>query len=320
MISGLAYLAIAKATMGVDVDRGGYVIHASVIGKGRPMVALAGGPGFSGNAVWGVGYGLKDSVKTYLFDQLGTGKSRTKGTGDFISLERTVSDIEALRLRVGAKKWVVFGQSWGVIVALNYAARHPSAVDHLVLTSVPGLDLDGFVLQSNLSKIIPGSVQADLARATTVEASVLGVLPFYFYEPSIGQEMAKSTPPRLFSVQPYLALQKHVLSTEKYRSTLALLKGKRFPVTMIQGHQDPCGAAMPALLRERYLPLAKIKMIDRCGHFPWLEQSLDFFHEMHDALQLPKPAYLREDEHRTATKAWFEAREKAGWPFGVVEK
>lgn len=296
----------------IEVDRGSHVIHAAVLGTGKPMVALAGGPGFSGRAVWGIGFGVKDSVKTYLFDQLGTGKSRMKAPGSdltpHLTLDETLADLEALRKASGAKKWVVLGQSWGAIVALNYAAKYPGNVEHLILTSVPGLDLDGFVLQENLAKRVPKAVQEKLnqfaarpgvSEEDAISKSVLGILPYYFHEPEIGQVLAKSAPAEMFSPKVFLGLQGYILTTERYRTNLARLKSTRFSVTMIQGHQDPCGAAMPYLLRERFFPRANVWMVGSCGHFPWIEQPLKFFDIIHTALKFRCPPIWRTKQNPT---------------------
>lgn len=326
-----AALTILAAPSSVVVDRGSYSIHAEVIGDGRPVVAIAGGPGFSGRSVWGIGFGMRESCRTYLFDQLGTGSSKMKESSSAlrssISLDGTIADLEALRKHCGHKKWIVVGQSWGVILALIYASRYPAAVEHLVLTSVPGLGHEGTVLSDNLSRMLPDSAQAELGKIALdqalsdearLEATVMGVLPYYFYEPTIGLELAKRAPEGLFAPVVFDALAKHILSTQAYSVALSKVSAFRGPVTMIQGHQDPCGAAMPFLLKERYLHQTKVEMLPRCGHFGWIEQRDLFFEAFHRALKLKLPDWLEfstETEHRAVLRE-AKAREDSGWPFG----
>lgn len=317
----------------VVVDRGDYRIHAATLGEGRPMVAIAGGPGFSGQAVWGIGFGARLACKTYLFDQLGTGQSLMKDAAKpveaTIDLFRTVDDLEALRRATGHKKWIVFGQSWGVIVALVYAATHPGAVEHLVLASVPGLGSNGHVLGTNLSKAMPAEVvqrlvemgaDPSLSENEQTLRAVLTAVPYYFHDPEFGARLAAKAPAKMFSPTVFNALRRHILVTEAYRGALDRLKGTKLPVTMIQGHQDPCGAAMPYLLRDAWLPRAKVRMIDRVGHFSWIEDRESFFHVFHDALKLPVPPYLQSDNVLDNPEGDKELKEmeKHGWPFGVV--
>lgn len=329
MVSSLLAAIVLQSSL--TVDRGDYVIHAEVMGSGRPMVALPGGPGFSGRSVWGIGFGMRESCRTYLFNQLGTGESQPKAAGadiaEMISLDKTIEDIEALRKASGNKKWIVFGQSWGVILALCYAARHPQSVDHLVLTSIPGLETDGTILSENLAKALPGAVERKLidleldpaiSESEKAEIQVLSVLPYYFYEPSIGQSLLSRTPPGLFSSKVFLSLRQHVLNAAAYRDSLRGLRNYKGPVTMIQGHQDPCGASMPFLLKEKHLRQAEVTMLNRCGHFGWIESRQSFFAALYRALKLKVPEWADIAEYADAPAIVREAvaREEAGWPFG----
>lgn len=317
----------------LTVDRGDYLINADIVGVGRPVVAIAGGPGFSGRSVWAIGFGLRERCRTYLFDQLGTGKSRVKtGKGtlaDHVSLDRTIADLEALRKQAGHTKWTVIGQSWGVIVALTYAAKHPNAIEHLVLTSIPGIGLDGDVLSQNLSKTIPQSVtdalieqsaREDLTEEQKIESQVMAVMPYYFHRPELAELLMKDAPPNLFAAPVFMALRQHILNPGKYGPLLPKLRETKFPVTMIQGHQDPCGAAMPFLLKEEYLPQAHVELIGRCGHFAWVEQSEFFFYALYQRLKLPLPDWVEhgfELEHPAQDRE-TAARKQHGWPFGYV--
>lgn len=316
----------------LSVDRGDYRIHAQVIGEGQPLVAIAGGPGFSGQSVWGVGFGARKACKTYLFDQLGTGQSQMKHPEKplegSVSLLSTVDDLEALRKATGHKKWIVFGQSWGVIVALVYAARNPGAVDHLVLASVPGLGFDGRVLGTNLAKSIPDEVEKQIADisldpaisdAEKADRALQLVIPYYFHDPMFGRNLAKRAPVGMFAPHVFLALQENILGTKGYAEDLRALRRTKFPVTMIQGHQDPCGAAMPYLLKDEFFPRAKVYMLDRVGHFSWMEERELFFTVFHQSLKLPMPDYLTAENllDNPAGDRELAEMEEHGWPFGA---
>lgn len=325
-------LLVATTTTMISVDRGAYTITADAIGSGRPVVAIAGGPGFSGRAVWGIGFGARERVRTYLFNQLGTGGSRLKATseslGDHISLQNTIADLEALRKRVGAKKWTVVGQSWGVIVAMVYASKHPNVVDHLVLTSVPGIGPDGFVLGNNLNRLMPADVmaqlleldrQTDVPEAEKIGRQVLTAMPYYFEDFERGKKLTDEAPSDLFNPHVFIALRKHILNpTEYWSDLLRLPRAYKSPVTMIQGHQDPCGSAMPFLLKERFLPQAKVELIYGCGHFGWIEDRQMFFHAYLSALRVPLPQYLAQPDpdENPAWQLELTAMKKNGWPFG----
>lgn len=120
----------------------GHTIYWQVSGNpdGKPAVALHGGPG------GGLSKGLPrrfDPARYRIvqFDQRGCGRS-TPHAGDWatdISATTThhlVADIERLRIHLGVDRWLVWGASWGVTLALAYAERFPERVTELILLSI----------------------------------------------------------------------------------------------------------------------------------------------------------------------------------------
>jgi proline iminopeptidase len=113
--------------------------------RGMPAVALHGGPG------GGLGPGLRrrfdaERYRLVQFDQRGCGRSTphagvmtAEGTVGDLGTNTThhlVADIEALRHHLGVERWLVWGASWGVTLALAYAERFPERVTAMVLLSV----------------------------------------------------------------------------------------------------------------------------------------------------------------------------------------
>jgi proline iminopeptidase len=120
----------------------GQSIYWEVSGNpsGKPAVALHGGPG-SGSSP-----GRRSSFdpERYLlvqFDQRGCGRSTPPVAVPSTSLainttHHLIGDIERLREHLGIERWLVWGGSWGVTLALAYAERHPQRVTEMVLVSV----------------------------------------------------------------------------------------------------------------------------------------------------------------------------------------
>ena len=106
---------------------------------GTPAVVLHGGPGS------GCTPGVRRlfdprAYRIILFDQRGAGRSmpRVDVTTDLSAntTDHLVADIERLRRYLAIERWLVWGNSWGVTLALAYAQRHPERVRALVLASV----------------------------------------------------------------------------------------------------------------------------------------------------------------------------------------
>lgn len=124
-------------TTGLMPVTGGHVIYFEEAGSpsGVPVICLHGGPGggisadmrrFFDPARWRIA----------LFDQRGCGHSKPFASLDSNTTWDLVADIEALRIRLGMERMVLFGGSWGSTLALAYAVTHPERVMGLILRGV----------------------------------------------------------------------------------------------------------------------------------------------------------------------------------------
>ena len=107
--------------------------------NGRPALVLHGGPG-SGSTPFTRRLFDPAVYRVVLLDQRGSGRStpRVEATTDLSTntTHHLISDIELLRNHLGVDRWVLFGTSWGVTLALAYAQRFPDRVRTMVLASV----------------------------------------------------------------------------------------------------------------------------------------------------------------------------------------
>ena len=105
---------------------------------GEPWLLLHGGPGASGQA--GMLRPLDLSRQwAAVPDQRGAGASRPRGRIARNTTSLLVSDLEALRKSLGVERWHVLTGSWGTVVALAYAQRHPERVERMVLRGAFGV-------------------------------------------------------------------------------------------------------------------------------------------------------------------------------------
>ncbi len=125
----------------LDVGDGNQV-YWEVVGDpdAKPAVYLHGGPG-SGCSVNARKALRGGNYKTVLFDQRGCGRSTPHASDPAADMsvnttDHLIADVERLREHLGIEKWLVFGGSWGVTLAVAYAQRHPERVSELVLVAV----------------------------------------------------------------------------------------------------------------------------------------------------------------------------------------
>ena len=128
--------------------------------KGKPVVFLHGGPG-GGTSPKHRRYFDPERYRIILFDQRGCGQSLPYAEVRENSTWDLVADIERLREHLGVDRWMVFGGSWGVTLALAYAEKHPQRVTELILRGVFLLrqrEVD-WLYQEGASRIFPDAWQ-----------------------------------------------------------------------------------------------------------------------------------------------------------------
>lgn len=74
----------------------------------------------------------------YFYDQLGSGHSDRPDDPDLWELDRFVEEVEQVRqaLGLGRSNLVLFGQSWGGILAMEYALHHQEHLKGLIVSNM----------------------------------------------------------------------------------------------------------------------------------------------------------------------------------------
>lgn len=104
-----------------------------VMGTGDPIIVVHGGPGLD-HAYLRPGLDALATRNTVIYyDQRGTGRSTVELVESAVNLEAFVDDIEALRQVLGYEQVSVLGHSFGVLIAIEYAARYPDHLRSLIL-------------------------------------------------------------------------------------------------------------------------------------------------------------------------------------------
>jgi proline iminopeptidase len=144
----------------------GHELYVERVGTpgGIPALVLHGGPGAGASAAL---RGLFDPQRfsVTLFDQRGALRSRPLGSLEANTTAHLVEDIVRLRMHLGIARWIVVGGSWGVALALAYAAREPGCVAGLVLRGIylGRRHEDLWQYQEGASRILPDAWEAFLA-------------------------------------------------------------------------------------------------------------------------------------------------------------
>lgn len=103
--------------------------------QGKPVLMVHGGPGGGANPTMRR-YHDPSRYRIILFDQRGCGRSTPHASLDENTTWHLVSDMEALRSRLGIERWQLCGGSWGSTLSLAYAQTHPDRVSELILRGI----------------------------------------------------------------------------------------------------------------------------------------------------------------------------------------
>jgi proline iminopeptidase len=139
---------------------------------GLRVLLLHGGPGSTHEYLEACDSYLPGAgVEYYYYDQLGSGFSDQPADPSLWELDRFVDEVEQVRaaLGLGRDNFVLYGQSWGGLLAIEYALHHQQHLRGLVVSnmmaSVPAYN--AYAEQV----LMPQMDQAALAEIKSLEAS-----------------------------------------------------------------------------------------------------------------------------------------------------
>lgn len=154
------------------------------------IVALHGGPGIDHSQFVPWLTPIEGVAQLILVDHRGNGRS-SRPPVETRTLANMADDLEALRTTLGLDRIVVFGMSFGGMLALTYAVKYPDSVAALILCATTA---SNEALERGLSRLhdIASPEQRDaLARLRTgtvrsaqdLEHVFTALAPFYEYDP-----------------------------------------------------------------------------------------------------------------------------------------
>lgn len=293
-----AGLAAGEHEVVRDGVRMWYRVGGSAPADAPPVVFLHGGPG-QGSAHFDAlaGPAMERNLRMVYFDQRGAGHSDRPASNDY-AIATLVEDIEALRQALGAPKIALLGHSFGGLLALEYAAKYPERVSHVVfvagLWDIPIQCRWRFQTVADRRPEAYARVRADTLNpdGTVRHGCHMEFLAFpdqaereaYFREAMYPDA---SVAARIDSVEAAHGVRNtgeigRALfgGGELFRYRFTGAQRLTMPVLVVAGRHD--GAARPEGLRElaARLPNARFVEFDRSGHFVYLDETERFAREV----------------------------------------
>jgi proline iminopeptidase len=102
-------------------------------GPKTPLLTLHGGPGAGHNYLLPL-KALADERPVVFYDQLGCGKADSPQDEKIYTIQRSVDELDAVRQALGLQNVVLFGHSWGSMLAIEYLCQgRGQGVEKLIL-------------------------------------------------------------------------------------------------------------------------------------------------------------------------------------------
>ncbi len=132
-----------------------------------PLLALHGGPGVPHDYIENLADLASDTRRVILYDQLGCGRSDKPDDTSLWRVDRFVEELGIVRRELGLDQVHLLGQSWGGMLAIEYALTQPRGLISLILASTLS-SMHMWVAEANrLRDELPPEVQATLLRHET---------------------------------------------------------------------------------------------------------------------------------------------------------
>jgi proline iminopeptidase len=264
-------------------------LYCREIGSGQPIIVLHGGPDFDQSYLLPELDLLADAFRLIYYDQRGRGRSAEHVQAEDVTLASEIDDLDKVRQHFRTESVALLGHSWGAVLALEYAIRHPTRVSHLILMNpapASASDLSFF------RQVYAQKLGADLGRQKQIVAGAAyqegdpdAVTARYrlHFKPALARpedyEKLMARMKAAFNRQGKEGIVKaRAVEDRLMRDTWQLdgydllpkLTKLGIPTLVISGDRDFFPGEVAAHIAEA-VPNARLLSIRGCGHFAYLE-------------------------------------------------
>lgn len=237
---------------------------------------------------------LGEQVELIFYDHRGNGRSAAPEDWGDVDHATWVADADALRAHLGHERIFLFGHSHGAYLALEYALRYPDRLQGLVLCSAtPAVDYPEVMMANAQARATPeqfaalaGGLSEPVPDDETLRRMWLHLLPLYFHgdvpEAAEAQFAGVHYRADAFNCGFFQCLPRFNLVGQ-----MAQLSA---PTLILAGADDfitPVAQGAERLHNE--LPNSKLVVLERSGHYPFIEEPAAFVAAIRDWLEQTLP-------------------------------
>jgi proline iminopeptidase len=254
----------------------GTELYYEVIGQGRPILFMHGGLGLDHTYFRPWLDPLADQYQLIFYDHSGNGRS-PRSSFEGVTHATWADEADGLRAHLGLDKVILFGQSYGGFLAMEYALRHQDRLDGLVLLSTaPALDYFDVIIANAQKRGTPEQVAVvsnDLSRPAGSDEEWANIwrsivsLYFHTYDPAIAADMDAKTH---YSAGGFNHAFGHCLPVYNVVDGLPQIT---VPTFVMAGGDDWITPPTQAERIHRLILGSEIAIFEKSGHFPFVEEQ-----------------------------------------------
>lgn len=263
-------------------------------GAGRPLLAVHGGPGLPHNYISSLER-LADEREVIFWDQLGCGNSERPSDPALWTMTRSVAEMDAVVKELGINKFHIFGNSWGGMLAQQYALdAAPAAVSLTISNSIASIPLFADMvarLKSELDPATQSAIDRHEAAGTTYspeyqaairtwnETYLCRVRPWPAELEDAFRRMGAEIFETMFGPSDF-----HIVGTIRDWDVFDRLTEIALPTLIVAGRYDEC---VPEHMQEMHQRIAgsRFELFESSAHMPFIEEPGRFDAVMRDFLR-----------------------------------
>lgn len=233
----------------------------------RPtLIAMHGGPGFDHSTMRPYFDRFVDSHQVIYIDHRGNGRST--GAADTWSLSRWGDDVKVFCDALGIERPVVYGNSFGGMVAMSYASRHPDHPAKLILSSTAArmrIDITFRMMEERGGSEARAIAERFWMRGSEQDFADYLRVCMPLYNPGGSELWAMA---RRRAIMRLDVTRHFVLGEMRGMDVRAQLANIRCPTLVLAGTYDPitpvaCAEEIAAMLPDGF---AQLEIFDGAGH------------------------------------------------------
>src|SRR5437868_6155834 len=276
------------------VDANGVMVYYKLLGRGKPLLVVHGGPGASHDYFLPYLLPLARHYRLVFIDERGSGQSEKLEEVSAYTVDNMVEDVEAVRRALNLGQISLLGHSYGGVLAQAYALKYQKNLSHLILGSTFSSTKAMNDVLARIKQNIPSDARE---RVNKMESEGLyghgkdyeknrytsdymiaawgdGYFPYLYqnrpdpnYDPVDNGKMAWDLYKEMWGEHGEFVIDGNLKSAE-YTEQLSAIK---IPTLIIAGDHDESDPSLSRTMHEK-IGGSKLVILPRSGHMTFVDQ------------------------------------------------